>query len=88
VRHPHGTPELKRKLVGERRLPESRGPDKATLVSTLSVSATSLANASIPMIFDGSSTHRSQMNGFSALITISLYRLTGATRYREEVPAR
>src|ERR1700753_55244 len=47
-------------------LPVSRGPKSATLVWPFKISATWLANASMPTIFDGSSTGRSPTNGFKA----------------------
>src|SRR5579875_1069717 len=48
-------------------LPVSRGPKSATLVCPFKISDTWFANASMPTILDGSSTGRSQTNGFNAL---------------------
>ena len=73
--------QLHRELVRECRLPGVPGAEQRDVCLALQVRATSCANGSIPTIFDGSSSGRSQMNGFSAMCSL-LYRLSGTILYR------
>jgi len=67
--------KLQRELIGEGGLARVAWAEQRDVGLPLERGATWLANASIPMILDGSSSGRSQMNGFSAIGR--LYRLPG-----------